>query len=304
MSTPFLARISTKPGSFGRTTNARRPSTAVRARDEPSLLNRTRSTLPPSTALMNSLYLHWLPSGSWIVPSATSATTDGAVREEAAGIEAAISTLVAGASGTRTAAWAACVLFMERSTDAASAVENFSKSLESADAVTGRIIVLYTFLAALDTDRRTLRGSCGTVLATVVAESAIAGAMTDKLVRSSQESTRVPRVPLRDIYGVTRGCIAPIDDVSPSPCRRVRSVARQRCAGCGCARGRVAGCEPLEGPPPIARSLVCRPPLAIPARLCPCRAAAAAARRSRCARTSARRGWPRWPVGVALPRRG
>lgn len=34
-------------------------------RMEPSLLNRTRSTLPAWTALMNSLYLHWFPSGNW-----------------------------------------------------------------------------------------------------------------------------------------------------------------------------------------------------------------------------------------------
>lgn len=55
MSTPFLARMSTSSGSFGRTTAARRPSTAVSWSCVPSLEKRTRSTLPAWTARMKSL---------------------------------------------------------------------------------------------------------------------------------------------------------------------------------------------------------------------------------------------------------
>eukprot|EP00955_Chlamydomonas_euryale_P075020 362192-Chlamydomonas_euryale.AAC.6 len=54
MSTPLAARMSTRPGSLGSTTVARRPSTAVSCSCVPSLEKRTRSTLPLSTALMNS----------------------------------------------------------------------------------------------------------------------------------------------------------------------------------------------------------------------------------------------------------
>lgn len=80
MSTPFLARMSTSSGSFGSVTAARRPSTAVSWRDDPSLANRTRSTLPFCTALMNSEYRHVFPSGS-AFGSATA--VDGAVCESA-----------------------------------------------------------------------------------------------------------------------------------------------------------------------------------------------------------------------------
>jgi len=55
MSTPFMARMSMRSGSLGTTTEARRPSTAVSWRAEPSLLNLTRSTLPFLTAFKNSL---------------------------------------------------------------------------------------------------------------------------------------------------------------------------------------------------------------------------------------------------------
>mmetsp|Transcript_98 Transcript_98/g.208 ORF Transcript_98/g.208 Transcript_98/m.208 type:complete len:203 (-) Transcript_98:80-688(-) len=78
MSTPFLAKVSTRSGSLGRTTVARRPSTAVSCSWLPSLEKRTRSTLPASTAFTNSLYLHCVPSGR---PLLDSAFTSGAVRE-------------------------------------------------------------------------------------------------------------------------------------------------------------------------------------------------------------------------------
>lgn len=52
-----------RSGSLGTVTEARRPSTAVSWRPVPSLLKRTLSTLPFFTALRNSLYLHWEPSG-------------------------------------------------------------------------------------------------------------------------------------------------------------------------------------------------------------------------------------------------
>ena len=54
ISTPFLARMSTSSGSLGSVTLALRPSTAVSCSALPSLANRTRSTLPFITALMNS----------------------------------------------------------------------------------------------------------------------------------------------------------------------------------------------------------------------------------------------------------
>ncbi|CAL1401007.1 unnamed protein product [Linum trigynum] len=63
ISTPFIAKMSIRSGSAGTVTAARRPSTAVSWRVDPSLLNRTRSTFPFFTAFRNSLYRHWVPSG-------------------------------------------------------------------------------------------------------------------------------------------------------------------------------------------------------------------------------------------------
>mmetsp|Transcript_7083 Transcript_7083/g.23472 ORF Transcript_7083/g.23472 Transcript_7083/m.23472 type:complete len:225 (-) Transcript_7083:107-781(-) len=78
MSTPFLAKISTNSGSFGKTTVALFPFTAVNCKDEPSLANRTRSTFPPKTALMNSEYLHVAPSGNPEASVVEATVVDGA----------------------------------------------------------------------------------------------------------------------------------------------------------------------------------------------------------------------------------
>ena len=83
MSTPLRARMSTSSGSLGRTTEARRPSEAVSCRAVPSLLNRTRSTLPFSTAWTNSEYRQELPSGS-LAAAPGSAATAGALTAGAA----------------------------------------------------------------------------------------------------------------------------------------------------------------------------------------------------------------------------
>ncbi|KAL4579042.1 hypothetical protein LXL04_015177 [Taraxacum kok-saghyz] len=58
ISTPFIAKMSIRSGSFGTTTEALRPSTAVSCKTPPSLLNLTLSTFPFLTAFRNSLYLH------------------------------------------------------------------------------------------------------------------------------------------------------------------------------------------------------------------------------------------------------
>mmetsp|Transcript_9700 Transcript_9700/g.16640 ORF Transcript_9700/g.16640 Transcript_9700/m.16640 type:complete len:482 (+) Transcript_9700:983-2428(+) len=79
ISTPFLARMSTSSGSLGRVTTARRPSTAVSCSCAPSLENLTRSTLPFCTALMNSEYLHWLPSGSSVSTGASAAIWNSSI---------------------------------------------------------------------------------------------------------------------------------------------------------------------------------------------------------------------------------
>ena len=78
ISTPFLAKISTNSGSFGKITVARFPFTAVSCKDEPSFANLTRSTLPPKTALMNSEYLHVEPSGKPDASVVVATVVDGA----------------------------------------------------------------------------------------------------------------------------------------------------------------------------------------------------------------------------------